>query len=144
MKQRLLEILACPECSGPLEDRGLALERGRIMTGRLVCEACNSSYPIIRGIPRLQPQEDRMDPAERTARHFEMELPLGSPAHHSESPHELRAFEFFSRVGVDPELNRLDIHDYYPTEAPDLGNKPDGSFLKGKRVLDGGCGAGRF
>jgi uncharacterized protein YbaR (Trm112 family)/SAM-dependent methyltransferase len=144
MNQRLLEMLACPGCAGPLEDRDLTLDQGRITSGQLVCAACDSSYPIVRGIPRLQPHEGQMDPAERTARHFELELPLGSPAHYSQSPHDLRAFEFFSRVGVDPELNRRDIRDYYPTEAPNLGYEPDGSFLRGKRVLDGGCGAGRF
>jgi uncharacterized protein YbaR (Trm112 family)/SAM-dependent methyltransferase len=144
MNPELLELLACPGCGGALAESDLTLARGRIVSGRLHCPACEATYPIFRGIPRLQPAGEVPDEAARTARHFERELPLGSPPHHSASPHALRSFEFFSRTGVDPELYQRKIPDFYPTEAPDPEYEPDGSFLHGKRVLDGGCGAGRF
>ena len=58
MDARLLEILVCPVCKGPLEYR-----KGQ---AELVCKACRLAYPIKDDIPvmleeearQLAPQED--------------------------------------------------------------------------------------
>lgn len=58
MDARLLEILVCPVCKGPLEFRKAAAE--------LVCKACRLAFPIRDDIPvmledearALAPQED--------------------------------------------------------------------------------------
>ncbi len=54
MDQRLLEILACPVCKGPVEHDKTNQE--------LVCRACSPSglaYPIQDGIPVMLEEEAR-------------------------------------------------------------------------------------
>jgi len=51
MDARLLEILVCPLCKGPLEYRKEAAE--------LVCKACRLAYPIRDGIPIMLEDEAR-------------------------------------------------------------------------------------
>lgn len=58
MDARLLEILVCPACKGPLDFRKAQAE--------LVCKACRLAYPLKDDIPvmlvdearQLDPQED--------------------------------------------------------------------------------------
>jgi len=45
--KELLEILACPNCKGPLRESGDAL----------VCNACRLKYPVREGIPVLLAEE---------------------------------------------------------------------------------------
>lgn len=59
MKKDLMDILACPVCKGSLE---LKVEEERdddVVTGALVCPACNEEYPIQDSIPNLLPPELR-------------------------------------------------------------------------------------
>lgn len=42
---KLLAILACPACKGPLDGGPDASE--------LVCRACKKSYPVVDGIPNF-------------------------------------------------------------------------------------------
>jgi len=49
--EKLLKILACPVCKGPLE---LQEEHKR-----LVCDRCRVGYPIEDGIPNLLPDSGR-------------------------------------------------------------------------------------
>ena len=55
MDPRLLEILVCPVCKGPLEHRHAAAE--------LVCKACRLAYPIKDDIPVMLADEARPLPA---------------------------------------------------------------------------------
>lgn len=55
MKLDLMEILACPMCKGPLELKVEEQENDEVVTGSLVCPACNESYPITERIPNLLP-----------------------------------------------------------------------------------------
>lgn len=51
MDNRLLEILVCPICKGPLEvDRE---------AGELICRADKLAYPIVEDIPVMLPDEAR-------------------------------------------------------------------------------------
>jgi uncharacterized protein YbaR (Trm112 family) len=45
MDAKLLAILACPVCKGPLNDG----------TDKLTCAACKRDYPVRDGIPDLVP-----------------------------------------------------------------------------------------
>lgn len=45
--QEIRDILACPQCRGPLRDETVAAGT------RLVCDACGLSYPVEEGIPVL-------------------------------------------------------------------------------------------
>jgi len=51
MDSRLLEILVCPVCKGPLESRKAASE--------LVCKACKLAYPVKDDIPVMLEDEAR-------------------------------------------------------------------------------------
>lgn len=56
MDPRLLEILVCPLCKGPLVHRRSAAE--------LVCRADRLAYPIKEGIPVMLEEEARKLPPE--------------------------------------------------------------------------------
>lgn len=58
MDARLLEILVCPVCKGPLENRKAAAE--------LVCKACKLAYPVKDDIPVMLEDEARQLGAEET------------------------------------------------------------------------------
>lgn len=51
MDARLLEILVCPVCKGPLEFRKPKLE--------LVCRTCKLAYPVRDDIPVMLEEEAR-------------------------------------------------------------------------------------
>lgn len=55
MDKKLLDILACPICKGPLEYRKQEQE--------LVCKADHLAYPIRDGIPVMLEEEARSLPA---------------------------------------------------------------------------------
>lgn len=55
MDSRLLEILVCPLCKGPLDYRKSAQE--------LVCKPCRLAYPVRDGIPVMLDDEARQMPA---------------------------------------------------------------------------------
>jgi len=56
MDTRLLEILVCPVCKGPLENRKAPAE--------LVCKACKLAYPVKDDIPVMLEDEARQLGAE--------------------------------------------------------------------------------
>lgn len=58
MDARLLEILVCPLCKGPLDYRKTAAE--------LVCKGCRLAYPIRDDIPVMLEDEARQLPAEES------------------------------------------------------------------------------
>lgn len=55
MDPRLLEILVCPLCKGPLDYRKLSGQHGP----ELVCKACRLAYPIKDDIPVMLEDEAR-------------------------------------------------------------------------------------
>ncbi|MDH3319250.1 MAG: Trm112 family protein [Betaproteobacteria bacterium] len=60
MDPRLLEILVCPLCKGPLVYRKAA--------GELVCKADRLAYPVKDGIPvMLEDDARKLDPTEEIA-----------------------------------------------------------------------------
>ena len=56
MDPRLLEILVCPVCKGPLDYRKAQAE--------LVCKPCRLAYPVRDGIPVMLEDEARSLPAD--------------------------------------------------------------------------------
>ncbi|HEX8961871.1 MAG TPA: Trm112 family protein [Rhodocyclaceae bacterium] len=56
MDVRLLEILVCPVCKGPLDYRKAAAE--------LLCKPCRLAFPIKDDIPVMLEEEARQVPAE--------------------------------------------------------------------------------
>jgi uncharacterized protein YbaR (Trm112 family) len=56
MDTKLLEILVCPICKGPLQYKKAERE--------LICKPCRLAYPIKDGIPVMLEDEARKLPAE--------------------------------------------------------------------------------
>ncbi len=71
MRQRLLDYLACPDCSGTLSTTSSAIEGDHIMEGELHCLPCKRSYPIRLGVPRFAEQIGAVE--QKTAEAFAYE-----------------------------------------------------------------------
>jgi uncharacterized protein len=54
MDKRLLELLVCPICKGPLRSAGSGA------TPELVCRADRLAYAVREGIPMMLPEEARV------------------------------------------------------------------------------------
>lgn len=115
MKQRLLQYLICPSCSGEiLLSQVEKTEDGEILEGELTCAACSLKVPIMRGIPRFVKLEQVDTDKAATARQF------GWQWLHFTQSDERYGDQFLGWIGpVQPE------------------------FFRDKIVLEGGCGKGR-
>ena len=114
MKRELLEILRCPGCSGDLRVARAEEASGEIENGQLQCKSCAGVYPIVRFVPRFVPPENYAD-------NFGFQW------------NRFRKTQLDSSTGVPISRDRL----FFSTEwTPEE--------LRDKRVLDVGCGAGRF
>lgn len=114
MKRGLLQWLACPQCHNKLDLTVQKEQNDDIEEGSLRCGKCQKEYPVLRGIPRFVP-------AENYAASFG------------------RQWNKFARLQLDSQngtpFSRQRF--YSITEW-------DPAAIKGKLVLDAGCGAGRF
>ncbi len=115
MLPRLLELIVCPACHGPLTLASHSAQGDEILEGRLGCGGCSRSYPITGGVPRLLPDAERVsEEAQRTVDRFGQQW---------------NEFDF--------------LGPHYETQF--LGwispNTPE--TFRGKVVLEGGCGKGR-
>jgi SAM-dependent methyltransferase len=114
MRATLLDILRCPETGQRLAARDAVERDGDIESGDLVTEDGLHRYPIVNGIPRFVPSDNY-------AASFGFQW------------HRFGATQLDSTSGVPISRDRfLSFSGWTPAE------------LAGKRVLDVGCGAGRF
>lgn len=114
MKQKLLEILRCPVTTQPLSLKIRQNENDEILEGLLTSEDGNHSYPIKNGIPRFVPQTNYAD-------NFGMQW------------NYFRQTQLDSYSGCKVSFNR-----FWKATGWSSAN------MKGKWLLDVGCGAGRF
>jgi SAM-dependent methyltransferase len=114
MRPRLVELVVCPRCRGPLSLTAEVTEGEEVLEGRLSCGACGD-FPITRGIPRLLPAASAVpDEAQRTVERFGAQW---------------NEFDF---IGPHYEQQFLGWIAPNPPET-----------FAGKVVLEGGCGKGR-
>ena len=114
---RLLDTLRCPSCRSMLSHSANAL----------VCSRCNLSYPVVDNIPRL------LLPAMREALRGE-----GDVNTHEETQAETArsfGYEWHNFPEMYEEWERQFL-DYMQPHAAD--------FFPRKKILDAGCGNGRF
>jgi SAM-dependent methyltransferase len=115
MKPKLLEVLACPQCVAQLSCTAMDKNPdGDVLTGSLECAQCQKSYQIKDGIPRFVPGDNYAASFGYQWNRFKLEQI------DSANGTKLSAARFYSETGWTKE------------------------WLKGKWVLDAGCGAGRF
>jgi SAM-dependent methyltransferase/uncharacterized protein YbaR (Trm112 family) len=138
VRQAFAEALRCPACREGLALESRSEDDGRIREGVLRCR-CGQAFPVIAGVPRILPQRLASTLAVDHSDFFGRHADLGSAGEGppSASLRTLRAFgDEWQRF---PELLAVHgrIFDWYfegPEEIP----------WKGLRVLDAGCGMGRW
>lgn len=113
MKESLLPYLACPSCGGDLALTVVQREANEITSGQLSCSACPRSFAVRDGIPRFA--DLAHDEVQRgTAENFGAQW---LEFDHVQRHHEKQFLDWIAPV--TPE------------------------FVRGKTVVEGGCGKGR-
>lgn len=173
MKPEFLALLWCPRCKSELACHGFratAPGLDDIEQGLLVCRGCSLPYPIIDGIPRFLPNslaEHRQfarefatqlaaiafnRPTKEATRTFERLNALTARAfgyewntYKTTSPEE-DTLTFYWLTGADAQLyekiSLQDVFTYYPT--PEEVQRIDTSRIAGRKVLEVGCGMGKY
>jgi len=115
MQTKLLEVLACPNCEGDFTCTATETdEAGEVLEGRLDCLKGGHQFPIISGIPRFVPADNYAASFGYQWNRFKLEQI------DSVNGTKLSAQRFYSETAWTPE------------------------WIRGKWILDAGCGAGRF
>lgn len=115
MRMKLLEVLACPNCVGELSCVADEMDQnGEVKSGSLNCVQCGVSYPITAGIPRFISPDNYGSSFGYQWNRFR------SQQIDSINGTEVSKKRFYSETGWTPES------------------------MRGKWILDAGCGAGRF
>ncbi|HMJ26427.1 MAG TPA: methyltransferase domain-containing protein [Pyrinomonadaceae bacterium] len=115
MKERLLQYLSCPRCTGAIalasaDER----EAGEIIEGQLSCASCAQTWPITRGVPRFASLSTVEEDKAATAAGFGWQ------------------WQHFTQTDAKYEQQFLG---WIAPVTPE--------FFKDKIVLEGGCGKGR-
>lgn len=115
MKERLLDLLACPVCGGDiLLAYASKYEGHEIIEGVLSCKKCTREYRVVRGVPRFADLGKIEDDKAETAENF--------------------GWQWTHFTQEDPKYNDQFLGWLRPVKE---------DFFKGKVILEGGCGKGR-
>jgi SAM-dependent methyltransferase/uncharacterized protein YbaR (Trm112 family) len=143
MRKALLDLLACPACFGALslEARDEA-EDGHILEGVLRCEGCGGSHAVEKGVPNMLPAGDALIEGEDLSGLQEATI--------DRFGYEWIHFKDWGWLEAYPDVPDAEERFFGGLVKNTVGafwNKSQ--FTKdelgpGVRVLDGGCGNGRF
>ena len=141
MNRSFLDIPACPDCGSPLAPSVLKEEKFRepeIWEGLLLCRKCVKSYPVVEGIPRFVPNAERLFPG------FFEKYPEASKMFPAASQDD-----FIKVHGSTQERFGAEWMKYPGPMAEDRDvflaeTQIPAKDWEGMKVLDGGCGMGRY
>lgn len=137
-----MEYIVCPNCKGQLILKQFEVNGSEIEEGLLTCIECDVFFPIIKGIPRILPS-DLLPKLVSNYESFLHRYGLKHPGADGFTVHDTderiaRGFEFewqkHSEVLAEHEKEFLHV----------LGDVLPTNKIKGKIILDAGCGQGRF
>ncbi len=114
MKERILELLRCPACRGLLQLDKPVYDQGEVREGQLVSSGCGATYPIRNFIPRFVSDDNY-------AKGFGFQW----------NRHARTLVDKFNGTTITADR-------FY------AGTQWQRAELPGKRILEAGCGAGRF
>lgn len=115
MKEKLLDLLACPVCGGDiLLAYASKYEEREIIEGVLTCKKCTREYKVVRGVPRFVDLAKIEDDKAATAENF--------------------GWQWTNFTQEDPKYNEQFLGWLQPVKR---------EFFKDKVILEGGCGKGR-
>jgi uncharacterized protein YbaR (Trm112 family)/2-polyprenyl-3-methyl-5-hydroxy-6-metoxy-1,4-benzoquinol methylase len=143
MKQRLIDLLACPECTSvSLQLEAFRNDGEEVMDGFLRCRGCSRQYPVISGVPRMLPDALRSSLRGYHARFFqEHDIPLGGvPVIDG----VVRTLEFFTRQRVELFEEEVGGETWRRFEQTLNLRIPAARLFAGQVGLDAGCGEGRY
>lgn len=137
MRLEFAGILRCPECGGPLAIDGLGIDAA--VDGAIQCR-CGQTGAVIGGIPRLLPRAAAASLVAQRPEFFEAFPELRPPNTESTRPDSERTQRAFGDEWQRfPELRSVHqgIFDWYF-------EGPEPVRWNGLKVLDAGCGMGRW
>ncbi len=114
MRITLVKHLCCPDCRSDLVVDPGVCDGDEIVTGSLSCPPCGERWPIVRGVPRFVGDELSGD-IRHTARNFGTSWKIWND--------------------IDDDRYRRQLMAWMPYLSSD--------DVKGRTLLDGGCGKGR-
>ena len=115
MKEKLLDLLACPVCGGDiLLAYASKYDEREIIEGVLTCKKCTREYKVVRGVPRFVDLAKIEDDKAATAENF--------------------GWQWTNFTQEDPKYNEQFLGWLQPLKR---------EFFKDKVILEGGCGKGR-
>lgn len=150
MQLRLLDFLCCPDCKKKLQLLGFTAAGDEVTDGVLHCEE-GHFYPIAGGIPRMLPGSFReFWPELETRSPKPLPQPLDEFLKLSDFGRDTRAYDRRTKANFSNEWDNHDIGG--KTWTMDLSDRIQWFFLdpiripkdelKGKLMLDAGCGNG--
>lgn len=115
MKERLLDLLACPDCGDDFSFHNISERDGNeIIAGNLICRGCGRSFPVVRGVPRFAELDKVEKDKAETAKNFGWQ---------------------WTHFTQEDEKYKEQFLGWLKPVQPD--------FFRDKIVLEGGCGKGR-
>lgn len=145
MRERLLELVVCPECKQELHIEIFnAGVDGTINEGVLTCAACARRYPVINGIPRVLPDSLIGNVVRHHASFFQKyhlsPSYIPNPSTNEDVKLQERTLKSF---GFQWNTFREMFDEYRQHWQEFLPSRLGPSDLEGKLGLDAGCGFGR-
>jgi len=140
MKKTLLDHLCCPQCHCEFELRVLTETEDQVTEGLLRCKKNRHLYPVVRSIPRILSTafDQERDFSIKYRELIDGHEVMGPPASDTDLTEKTKMS--FGRQWTTYQVQRPEEDDAYFRSK----TATDPASLKGKLVLDAGCGSGRY